>query len=155
MHCPKYREGFAEQLQIDYPKIPFTVNFKLFKTLSDIGKTLVELHLLTAKELSKPLIKFNGKGNNKVSEIDFKETDEQLHINATQYFSGISKEMWEWEVGKNKPIQRWIKNAKDKELGLNETIEFGKICSAIKLTFDKQAEVDEHYEEILKDLIKR
>jgi len=155
LHCPKYREGFAEQLQIDYPKIPFTVNFKLFKTLSDIGKTLVELHLLTAKELSKPLIKFNGKGNNKVSEIDFKKTDEQLHINATQYFSGISKEMWEWEVGKNKPIQRWIKNAKDKELGLNETIEFGKICSAIKLTFDKQAEVDEHYEEILKDLIKR
>jgi predicted helicase len=155
LYCPKYREGFAEQLQIDYPKIPFTADFKLFKIISDIGKTLVELHLLTAKELNKPLIKFNGKGNNKVTAIDFRETDEQLYINETQFFSGISKAMWEWEVGKNKPIQRWIKNAKDKELGLNETIEFGKICSAIKLTFDKQAEVDEHYEEILKDLIKR
>ena len=121
----------------------------------DFGKTLVELHLLTSKELSKPLIKFNGKGNNKVNEIDFRETDAQLYINETQYFSGINKAMWEWEVGKNKPIQRWIKNAKDKELGLNETIEFGKICSAIKLTFEKQAEVDEHYENILKDLIKR
>jgi len=155
LYCPKYREGFAEQLQIDYPKIPFTADFKLFETLSDIGKALVELHLLTAKELSKPLIKFNGKGNNKVTAIDFRETDEQLYINETQFFSGITKEMWEWEVGKNKPIQRWIKNSKDKELGLNETIEFGKICSAIKLTFDKQAEVDEHYEDILKDLIKR
>jgi len=41
-------------------------------------KTLVGLHLLTAKELSKPFIKFNGKGNNKVAEIDFKEMDEQL-----------------------------------------------------------------------------
>ena len=60
--------------------------------------------------------------------------------------------MWEWEVGKNKPIQRWIKNVKDKELGLNETIEFGKICSAIKLTFDKQAEIDKHYSTILTDL---
>jgi len=155
LYCPKYREGFAEQLQIDYPKIPFTADFKLFKTLSDIGKTLAELHLLTAKELSKPLIKFNGKGNNKVTEIDFKETDEKLYINETQYFSGISKSMWEWEVGKNKPIQRWIKNAKDKELDLNETIEFGKICSAVKLTFDKQAEVDKYYEDILKDLMKR
>ena len=57
LYCPKYRESFAEQLQIDYPKIPFTADFKLFKTLSDIGKTLVELHLLTSKELSKPLIK--------------------------------------------------------------------------------------------------
>ncbi|MBN1471927.1 MAG: N-6 DNA methylase [Syntrophaceae bacterium] len=155
LYCPKYRESFAEQLQIDYPKIPFTADFKLFRTLSDIGKKLVELHLLTAKELSTPLIKFNGKGKSKVSEIDFKEIDEQLYINETQFFSGISKAMWEWEVGKNKPIQRWIKNSKDKELGLNESIEFGKICSAIKLTFDKQAEVDEHYEDILKDVIKK
>lgn len=155
LYCPKYRKGFAEQLQIDYPKIPFTADFNLFKILSDIGKTLVELHLLTSKELTKPQIKFNGKGDNKVTEIDFRETEEQLYINETQYFSGIKKAMWEWEVGKNKPIQRWIKNAKGKELGLNETIEFGKICSAIKLTFDKQAEVDEHYEDILKDLMKR
>ena len=152
LYCPKYRESFAEQLQIDYPKIPFTNDYKLFKAISEIGKSLSELHLLTSKELSKPLIKFNGKGNNKVTEIDFNEAEEKLLINPTQYFTGITKEMWEWEVGKNKPIQRWIKNPKDKELGLNETIEFGKICSAIKLTFDKQKEVDKQYETILAKL---
>lgn len=140
-------------MQIDYPKIPFTADFKLFEIISNIGKTLVELHLLTAKELSKPLIKFNGKGTNKVVDIDFRETDEQLYINSTQFFSGISKAMWEWEVGKNKPIQRWIKNAKDKELNSNETIEFDKICNAINLTFIKQKEIDEYYDEIIKDLI--
>ena len=152
MYCPKYREAFAEQLQIDYPKIPFTKDYTLFKTVSEIGKTITELHLLSSKELSKPLTKFNGKGNNKVTDVNFKESDEQLFINPTQYFTGITKEMWEWEVGKNKPIQRWIKNAKDKELGLNETIEFSKICSAIELTFDKQAKVDKHYETILTNL---
>ncbi len=109
--------------------------------------------MLTSKELSKPLTKFSGKGNNKLTEIDFKESGDQLYINPTQYFTGITKEMWEWEVGKNKPLQRWIKNAKDKELGLNETIEFGKICSAIKLTFEKQAEIDNHYEDILMNLM--
>ena len=153
LYCPKYREAFAEQLQIDYPKVPFTNDYQLFKIISEIGKSLSDLHLLTSHELSKPLIKFNGKGNNKVTDIDFRESDEQLYINPAQYFTGITKEMWEWEVGKNKPIQRWIKNAKDKELGLNETIEFGKICSAIKLTFDKQNEVDNHYEDILKILM--
>lgn len=154
LYSQKYREGFAEQLQIDYPRIPFTANYKLFTTVSEIGKSIVELHLLTSKELSKPLIKFNGKGNSKVSEIEFKEVDEALYINESQYFSGISKAMWEWEVGKNKPIQRWIKNAKDKELGLNETIEFSKICTAINLTFEKQLLVDSVYTDILTDLIK-
>jgi len=153
LYSPKYRVAFAEQLQIDYPKIPFTSDYQLFKTVSDIGKSLVELHLLTSKELSKPLTKFKGDGTNKINDINYIEGEEQLHINETQYFTGISKEMWEWEVGKNHPIQRWIKNAKDKELGLNETIEFGKICSAIKLTFDKQSEVDKYYEAILTTLV--
>lgn len=155
LYCPKYREGFAEQLQIDYPKIPFTSDFNLFLNVSNIGKSLVELHLLTSKELTNPLIKFNGKGDNKVTAIDFREIDKQLYINDTQYFSGVSKAMWEWEVGKNKPIQRWIKNTKDKELGLNETLEFTKICTAIKLTFEKQSEIEEHYDDIIKELIKK
>jgi predicted helicase len=60
-------KGFAQQLQIDYPKIPITNDFKLFKNVSEIGKSLVELHLLTAKDLSKHSIKLNGKGNSKVT----------------------------------------------------------------------------------------
>ncbi len=154
LYCPQYRETFAEQLQIDFPKIPFPNDYSLFTTISDIGKSLSELHLLTSKDLSKPLVKFNGKGNNKVTDIVFKGKEERLFINPTQYFTGITNEMWEWEVGKNKPLQRWIKNAKnkEKELGLDETIEFIKICTAIKLTFDKQAEIDKHYPNILADL---
>jgi len=155
LYCPTYRECFAGQLQTDYPKIPFTADYELFKAVSAIGKSLVELHLLTSKELNNPTVKFNGKGDNKVTGIEFKETEEQLYINETQYFSGISSDMWEWEVGKNKPIQRWMKNAKDKTLGLAETIEFSKIYTAISLTFDKQTEIDGHYEDVVKDLINR
>lgn len=154
LYCPKYRENFAEQLQIDYPRIPFTTDYTLFKNVSEIGKALVELHLLTSQELSKPLIKFKGIGNNVVSKPEYKEVSEELYINQDQYFTGISKAMWDWEVGKNKPIQRWIKHAKDKELGLNETLEFSKICSAIRLTYDKQAEVNGFYDDIIKDVFK-
>lgn len=153
LYCPKYREMFAGQLQTDYPKIPFTADFRIFRALSDIGKSLVELHLLTSKELSKPAIKFNGNGNNKVDELDFRKEEERLCINKTQYFSGISEEVWEWEIGKNTPIKHWMKNAKDSELDLNKTIEFSKICTAVKLTFEKQKEIDEYYENILENLI--
>ena len=154
LYCPKYRLAFAEQLQIDYPKIPFTNDLNLFIIISNIGKSLCELHLLTSKLLSKPLIKFNGIGDNTITNLDFKEESEQLYINETQYFSGLSKEIWEWHIGKNKPVQHWLKMLKDKILGLNETIEFCKICSAIKLTFDKQADVDELYEKIVNNLIR-
>ncbi len=155
LYCHTYRECFAGQLQTDYPKIPFTTDYELFKAVSVLGKSLVELHLLTSKELNTPTVKFNGKGDNNVTSIEFKETEELLYINETQYFSGINSTMWEWEVGKNKPIQRWMKNAKDKTLGLAETIEFSKICTAISLTFEKQTEIDGLYADVVKDFIRR
>lgn len=153
LNCSIYRETFAEQLQIDYPKIPFTNNFDLFKKVSEIGKSLTEFHLLTSKDLSSPFIKYNGKGNSKVTDINYIEASGELYINENQFFSGVSKEIWEFEVGKNKPVQRWIKNLKDKELDLNQTIEFSKICYAIGLTFDKQKEIDKLYEQIMTNLI--
>ena len=155
LYCKKYREAFPELLKIDYPKIPFTKDSLTFSKVTEIGKTLTELHLLTLNALSKPLVKFNGTGNNKVTDIQFKEKEEQLFINSTQYFSGITKEIWGWEVGKNKPTQHWIKHYKDKELGLNETIEFCKIGTAIKLTFEEQKKMDELYDAVLENLIER
>lgn len=151
LYCNKYREAFAEQLQIDYPKIPFTTDYQLFIKVSELGKSLVEYHLLTSKELNNPIVKFNGKGNNAVNSIELKENG--LYINDGQYFSNISNEIWEWEVGKNKPIQHYIKRFKDKELGLNESMEFCKICTAVHLTFERQKEIDELYESVIETLI--
>jgi hypothetical protein len=119
--------------------------------VSEIGKKLVDLHLLTSKELSKPRIKFIGKGDNKISVIISK--DNNLFINESQYFSGVTKDIWEWEIGKNKPVQRYIKNFIDKELGLNESIEFCKICTSVMMTFELQNEIDDLYEMIIKTLI--
>ncbi|KQC12514.1 MAG: hypothetical protein APR63_10870 [Desulfuromonas sp. SDB] len=153
LYSNNYRKAFPELLKINYPKIPFTKDLITFNKIAEIGKTMTELHLLTSKLLSNPLVKFKGTGTNKVSNIQFKENDKQLFINITQYFSGITKEIWEWGVGKNKPMQHWIKYFKDKELGLNDTIEYCKIGTAIRLTYEEQKKVDDLYDEVLDNLI--
>lgn len=153
LYCPTYRQNFAGQLQTDYPKIPFTHDGKLFNKVSAVGKQLSGLHLLTSNELSNPPTKFMGKGNNRVSEIRFAPDEEKLYINDTQYFTNITTEIWEWEVGNNKPVQRWMKNNNDSELGLDQTIEFCKICTAVNLTFDYQCKIDEYYPLILENLL--
>lgn len=153
LYSNNYRDSFAEQLQINYPKIPFTRDYNLFKQVSDIGKELVDLHLLKSIELSNPAIKFYGSGDYKVTSINLKEND--LYINDSQYFNGVTIEIWDWEVGKNKPLQRWIKNTKNKILDLNQTIEFCKISSAVKLTFEKQNKIDSLYDSIIESIIEK
>ena len=61
-----YRTKYAEFLKIDFRRIPFTNDYKLFRKISDYGERLVELHLLKSSELDPPIARFQGKGNDKV-----------------------------------------------------------------------------------------
>ncbi|MDD8018595.1 MAG: N-6 DNA methylase, partial [Bacteroidota bacterium] len=47
-----YREKYGEFLKIDFPRIPFTKSYELFKEMSDLGSDLIELHLLKHKSLN-------------------------------------------------------------------------------------------------------
>ncbi|RPI03541.1 MAG: DNA methyltransferase, partial [Ignavibacteriae bacterium] len=46
LYSDNYREKYAEFLKIDFPRIPFTKNYDLFKEMSKLGEELIELHLL-------------------------------------------------------------------------------------------------------------
>ena len=146
-----YRTSFPELLKIDYPKIPFTKNAELFQKISNLGKELSDLHLLKSSKLSKPLVKFNGQGNGSVEKPKFIEKEQKISINATQYFDNISKELWEFKVGKNQVIKQWIK--RKEKIEFEDAVEFSKIATAIYETFNTQNEIDKLYPEILNELI--
>lgn len=50
-----YREKYAELLKIDFPRVPFTADFKLFQALVALGKQLVDLHLLSPSPWNREL----------------------------------------------------------------------------------------------------
>lgn len=64
-----YRTKYAEFLKIDFPRIPFTKEYKLFSKMADYGERLVELHLLKSSELDTPVTRFQGKGDDKVEKV--------------------------------------------------------------------------------------
>ena len=45
-HSPTYRTRYAEQLKIDFPRLPITSDKRLFRRLVALGNELVNLHLL-------------------------------------------------------------------------------------------------------------
>jgi len=149
LHSTTYRESFPELLKIGFPKIPFPADYELFIQLSILGKELTELHLLKSEGLSKPIVRFQGegeKGENKVTNIKYEPEEHFLKMNETQFFDHISPEIWEYEVGKNKVTQRWIKQKIGLTLSLNQSIEFCRIATAIQMTFKIQQKIDELYE---------
>jgi predicted helicase len=140
-----YRTKYAEFLKIDFPRIPFTSNYDVFTKMALLGKRLVDLHLLKSQELNPPIAKFQGVGNSEVVKVNFVENENRVYINATQYFEGITKEIFEYQIGGYQVMSKWLKDRKGRFLTLDETITYCKIATALSKTIEIQKEIDTLY----------
>ena len=113
-----YRTKYAEFLKIDFPRVPFTKDRKLFLTMAGCGEELVNLHLLKSRVLNNPIAKFQGAGNDKVEQSKYgllQGADQPVvYINKEQYFEGISEEVWNYQVGGYQVCEKWLKDRKER-----------------------------------------
>jgi predicted helicase len=146
-----YRVKYAEFLKIDFPKVPFTMDYKLFRNMSEYGNRLVDLHLLKSAELDSPAARFQGKGDNKVEKVKYWEG--KVYINNEQYFEGISPEVWHYQIGSYQVCDKWLKGRKGQRLSLDDIKHYCKVVTALGKTIEIQKEIDNLYHEIEKEII--
>lgn len=142
LHSPTYRSRYAGFLKIDFPRIPLTSNPGLFRILCALGENLVSLHLM-GKDL--PLFTtFPIPGENFVESVRYEpENKERVWINATQYFEGVSPEVWNFHIGGYQVCQKWLKDRKGLALGYQDLTHYQKIVSALSETINLQEKIDE------------
>jgi len=148
LYSNTYRKKYAEFLKIDFPRVPFTKDYKLFIQLGKLGQQLADLHLLKSKELDKTISKFPIDGNNKVEKPKY--ANEKVWINKEQYFDGIKEEVWQYQIGGYQVCQKWLKDRKKRTLTLDEIKTYCKIVTSLSKTIDLQNEIDKYFEEVEK-----
>ena len=153
LYSNTYRTKYAEFLKIDFPRIPFTKDFKLFTKMAGHGKKLVDLHLLTTPELDSPIAKFQGKGNDKVEKIGYDAKEGRVSINPAQYFEGVTDEVWQYQVGGYQVCEKWLKDRKGRTLSLDDTKHYCKVVTSLQKTILIQQEIDLIYPAIEENTI--
>ena len=149
LHSYSYRTQFAQYLRMDFPRIPFTEDYELFSQLSYYGKQLADFHLLKSPALNPPLAKYQGVGTNDM--VDFIEYDadsEVVWINADKYFEGISTELWNYHIGGYHVLHKYLKDRKGKSL--NDPIHYCRMVTALAITIDLQAQIDQIIGNVIK-----
>lgn len=146
-----YRTKYAEFLKIDFPKIPFTKDYKLFSKMAEYGESLVELHLLKSTKFDSPVAKFQGNGNYMLEKVKFEKG--KLYINNDQYFENIAPEVWEFQIGGYQVCDKWLKDRKGRKLNLEEIKHYCKVVTALGKTIEVQKEIDKIYPEIEKEIM--
>jgi len=142
-----YRTKYAEFLKIDFPRIPFTKDYKVFKKMADYGERLVNLHLLKSTDLDSPVARFQGKGDNKVEKLRYEQG--KLYINNAQYFENIKPEIWEYQIGGYQVCDKWLKDRKGRQLSLEAIKHYCNVVTALEKTIEMQAKIDKVYPDIV------
>ncbi|HEX5398620.1 MAG TPA: type ISP restriction/modification enzyme [Verrucomicrobiae bacterium] len=148
-HSPTYRERYAEFLRADFPRLPLTSDFELFRILCGFGGDLVDLHARgkgTPKGLS-----FPEKGSNVIEEVRYQppqgKEPGRVWINDKQYIEGVPESAWAFPIGGYLPAQRWLKDRIGRTLGYDEREEYCRIVWALMETQRLMGEIDAAIEE--------
>jgi predicted helicase len=150
-----YRTKYTEFLKIDFPRVPFTKDKRLFQELAVYGKRLARLHLMQPYELDSPVAKFQGTGDKRVDKIKYDNKGKCIYINKEQYFQGVENNIWEYRIGGYQVLSKWLKDRKGKILSFDDVKHYCKIVTTIKETIGIQKSIDKIYREAEKEIIVR
>ena len=144
-HSPTYRSRYAEFLKIDFPRLPLTSDPGLFRSLCELGRGLVALHLL--EEHPDSATRFPITGDGAVEAVRYAEPGQgsdsgRVWINKTQYFEGVPPEIWAFHVGGYQVCQKWLKDRKGRRLSYNDITHYQRIVAALGETIRLMAEID-------------
>ncbi len=148
LYSNTYRTKYSEFLKIDFPRVPFTKDYKLFTKLGKLGNQLADLHLLKSKELDKTISQFPLDGSNKVEKPKYE--NEKVWINKEQYFDGIIEEVWQYQIGGYQVCEKWLKDRKERTLTLDEIKTYCKIVTSLSKTIKLQNEIDKYFGDVEK-----
>ncbi len=102
----------------------------------------MELHLLKHPSLSETEIGFPVSGSNTVKKVSYDEDNRRLYFNEEQYFDGVSKAVWEYQIGGYQVMAKYLKDRKKRELSLEEIEHYRRVAKAIARTIVVQEEVN-------------
>ena len=134
LHCPAYRDTYAEFLKIDFPRIPWATS-DLFWDVSDKGGHLRRLHLMEPAAIGEtpyPFVGDESEGKSKVEKVDFR--DSAVWINAHQRFENAPEVSSSFYTGGYQPAQKWLKDRKGRTLDWADVQHYQRILKILAET---------------------
>lgn len=119
--------------------------------MAELGERLKDLHLMTSDEINEPVVRYQGQGEDIVKFRRYNEDEKRLYINENKYFEHLEPEVWEYQIGGYQVLDKYLKDRSKQKLESPRHVI--RIATALSKTIEIQAEIDELYPDVEKDLI--
>lgn len=147
LNDPVYCEQYEQYLCRDFPRVPiinqpeeertedsFYVSEELYREYVTVGEQLRKLHLM---EITFPAeIAFEPSMPDDM-EISFvKYNNGVLYINANTSITGISQDVWNYQIGGYKVLDKWFKEHKGEELTIDSFTHISNVVGLLSETIN-------------------
>ena len=132
LHCPTYRQTFAEFFRVDFPRIPWPASPDEFWHISTKGTKLRKLHLLDSAVIGQTSYPLVGESNNVVDNPHLK--DGCIWINDIQYFDNVPDNSWDFYICGYQPAQKWLKDRSGRTLSLEDVRHYQRVLKILAET---------------------
>lgn len=159
LHDPAYCAKYEQYLCRDFPRVPivnepelkktedsFYVDEDRFRLYIQIGEKLRKLHLMESKVGCELTIVPSTADDMKIDNIKYK--DEILYINENKHILGISKEIWEYQIGGYQVLEKWFKSHKGEELSFDYFTHIENVVGLLSETIKLQEEMKKMHDTV-------
>lgn len=159
LHDPVYCEQYDQYLCRDFPRIPiinepeserklgsFYVSEDMFAQYVGLGRKLRKIHLMENKSPASIELQPNSADDLEIENIAY--SNSVLKINSKKSIVGISDEVWNYEIGGYKVIDKWFKEHKGEKITLQHFTHIENMVGALSETIRLQTELSKIHNKI-------
>ena len=140
LNASNYAERYEQMLRKNFPKIQVTTDRALFWKFVESGRAFI--NAFNAEIEISDEVRFPIKGTGKVEFVKYNEKLKRVEINDAQYFTGVSKEVWNEKFGGFIPAKRYLEDRKDRKLSFSELRSYMCLITAIESIFSIRESLD-------------
>lgn len=136
-HATAYRERYADQLRVEYPRLFFPQKWNLAAKLMGLGERLIDLHLLRGESRG-DLLEIGGD----VARGYPKYAEGQVLIAKDRPIAEVGLEIWKYRFGVHQVLEKWLKDRRGQELASDDITTYRKIIAAVQGTIEIRRQID-------------
>lgn len=154
LHDPVYSEMYEQYLCRDFPRVPiindksmkdeagaFFVSEELFHKYVEIGSKLRKLHLMETKMSAELVLNPNTSDDMVIGAVKYKKGI--LYLNPSKQISGISQEVWDYQIGGHQVLDKWFKEHKGEALTINTFTHIENVVGLLEETIKLREQLRE------------
>ena len=77
-----------------------------------------------------------------VEKVRYDDKNRRVYINKAQYFSGVERQVYEFQIGGYQVLNQWLKDRKSRKLTYDDITHYCKVVVALRETMRLMDEID-------------